>query len=529
MTDVQVDLPRFASGVTAVYGLSGSGKSSLADTAAEYVAERFSLGTMCIAGDPGGWGNRRLSLIRQGIMQVYDPRNHVNFFETMELLSLGAFPESLIDPDRGYADPNVRLLKPRQLQFVSRCPQGHVVGRYDSEAVMVASVTACPTCGVLTSAQNMTTEKVWIKPAIFKRIGLRIFDSITAANDQGLTLELPKMSAAGELPVSRTGGSALGSADAVRQGNFVVGTGSEAQVGFMQNRTYGWLVNIRTIPDQVLGAICTFGVEESKDDARGGELSYGPAIAGKARTARVPGWVGNCLHATKEPDGLLDAQGLPRMRHRLWLTNHIDPRDISKRPYLAKHRGTPLGMPDFLEDPWDDDREKRDAAALTVCSLKHFFQLLERQYVEIDKADQARFAGFREAAGQADDEVLATEVVAAVAAVPAANISPASGRGLSSRTLRRPGAAVPAAAPSLIVQQLEASLAAQVVVTAPAANGGAGAPTTVNAPAAKASAGTPSLPVPPVPSTPPAVRASTPAAPAPVAPGRLRRVARPPV
>ena len=81
---------RFSSGVTAIYGNSGSGKSSLADTAAEYVADRFSQGTMCVAVDPGGWGNRRLSLIHNGVMKVYDPRNHVNFFETMEALTLGA-------------------------------------------------------------------------------------------------------------------------------------------------------------------------------------------------------------------------------------------------------------------------------------------------------------------------------------------------------------------------------------------------------------------------------------------------------
>ncbi len=35
--DPDTPIARFSSGVTAVYGVSGSGKSSLADTAAEYV------------------------------------------------------------------------------------------------------------------------------------------------------------------------------------------------------------------------------------------------------------------------------------------------------------------------------------------------------------------------------------------------------------------------------------------------------------------------------------------------------------
>ena len=476
-------IARFSSGVTAVYGVSGSGKSSLADTASEYVADRFSQSTMCVAVDPGGWGNRRLSLIRAGVMHVYDPRNHINFFETMEALTLGAWPETILDADRGYADPNVTLIKPRQPIWQTKCPQGHPVARYTTEAAMVAAQVPCPTCQVLVTAQNVKVERAIMRPAMFQQIGLRIFDSLTAMNDMGLILELPSMSARGELPTSTKGGSALGSADALRQGELVIGTGSIAQVGFMQNRTYGWLVNIRTIPDQVLGAICTFGVEQSKDEEKiGGEMSYGPAVAGRARTAKVPGWVGNCLHATKEPD---DAG---HTRHRLWLTNHIDPRDPYKYPYLAKHRGTPLGMPDMLEDPWDDDPIKRAELAWTGCSLRNFFLLLEAQYEKVHAADQERFAKFREdqAAIEPKDEVVAVAPTLVAGGPTAAVTAGTGGRTLPKRGLRRAGAAAPAAtlapaAPpaaavtpttvigetptseptSPLVEQLHASLAAQ--------------------------------------------------------------------
>lgn len=528
---------RFSSGVTAVYGNSGSGKSSLADTAAEYVGERFSQGTMCVAVDPGGWGNRRLSLIHNGVMQVYDPRNHINFFETMEALTLGAWPETIIDPDRGYADPNVKLIMPRQPIWMTTCPQGHKVAQYTSEALMVAAQVTCPTCQVLVTAQNVKVERAIIRPAMFQSVGLRVFDSLTAMNDMGLIIELPSMSARGELPTGSTGGSALGSADALRQGTFVAGTGSKAQVGFMQNRTYGWLINIRTIPDQVLGAICTFGVEQSKDDEKtGGEMCYGPSVAGRARTAKVPGWVGNCTHATKEPD----AAG--NMRHRLWLTNHIDPRDPYKLPYLAKHRGTPLGMPDFLEDAWDDDPVKRAELAWSGCSLKQFFLLLEAQFDKIQAADQERFAKFREtrAASKAKDEVIATAPTLA-AAGPTAAVTAGSG-GRSLRGLRRAGGApavpppptTPAVAaptvqptapstdtvtPATVVgeptidtatsalqKQLEASLVAAEAAKEPILGEGADQPDS---------------PIAVVPPTPPA-------APAPTAGGRLRRVARPP-
>lgn len=530
--DPNAPIARFSSGVTAVYGNSGSGKSSLADTAAEYVADRFSQGTMCVAVDPGGWGNRRLSLMRAGVMKVYDPRNHINFFETMEALTKGAWPETIIDPDRGFADPTVRLIMPRQPMWMTKCPQGHPVAQYTTEAEMVAAQVSCPTCQVLVTAQNVKTERAIIKPALFHNVGLRIFDSLTAMNDMGLILELPAMSARGELPASSKGGSALGSADAVRQGTAVFGTGSIAQVGFMQNRTYGWLINIRTIPDQVLGAICTFGVEQSKDDEKtGGEMSYGPAVAGKARTAKVPGWVGNCTHATKEPDEA------GHVVHRLWLTNHIDPRDINKYPYLAKHRGTPLGMPDFLQDPWDDDPAKHAAAAWTECSLRKFFELLEAQYETIHKADQDRFAKFREAqaATEAKDEVVATAPMG-VAAGPTAAVTAGSGGRSLKRGLRRAGApaagatpspATPAAAPAPptptgVGAHSATGTATEAQMRTPVAAPPSGEPASPLKKMLDASVAAAETPEP----TPPAP--APPAVPAPTAGGRLRRVARPP-
>ncbi len=519
--DPNAPIARFSSGVTAIYGNSGSGKSSLADTAAEYVADRFNQGTMCVAVDPGGWGNRRLSLIHQGVMQVYDPRNHVNFFETMEALTLGAWPEKILDPDRGYADPNVKLIKPRQPMWMTKCPQEHDVAQYTTEAQMVAAQVKCPTCQTLVTSQNVKVERAVIKPAMFQAVGLRMFDSLTAMNDMGLILELPAMSARGELPTGTTGGSALGSADAVRQGTAVFGTGSIAQVGFMQNRTYGWLINIRTIPDQVLGAITTFGVEQSKDEDKvGGEMCYGPAISGKARTAKVPGWVGNCTHATKEPD----ANG--NVVHRLWLTNHIDPRDPHKLPYLAKHRGTPLGMPDFLQDKWDDDPVKHAELAWTECSLRKFFLLLEDQFDKIQAADEKRFAKFREAQAkiEATDEVIAVAPVPIAAGPTAAVVGGGGGR----KIRRAGGAPVPTTpAPATVsVQPTPPS----TDTTVPATEGGASSTLTKQLEASIAAQG--ATVEEPVKVTQVAVEATTvpppPVTTPPASPTRLRRVARPP-
>lgn len=550
-----------ANSVTAIYGISGGGKSSLCDTAAEYAHERFGGVTLCYATDPGGFGNKRLSLIRLGIMRVWDPSNHVRPFETMELISLGAWPEEISDPDRGYADPNVRLVLPRRLGFVLLCPSGHQVQTFDTEAAAATANVQCPTCNLLTTITNAKgIERVVIKSKLFRDVVLRVYDSVSAMNDRGLLIELPKMSAAGELPTSSTGGAALGSADAVRQGTAVYGTGSMAQVGFMQNRSYGWLTNIRQIPDQRVPSIATFGVEQSKgDDESGGEMLLGPKIAGNKRTASVPGWVGNLLHATKEPD----EQG--RMRFRLWLTNHYDPRDARKIPYVAKHRGTPLGMPDYLEDPWDDDPAKRAAAAWSVCSLKHFFELLEQQFEQVVRADAAKYPNapaLQKDRAEAQDEIVpltltgpaageipvpvtggrtigrrggggrrptATTVVGAAGAAGATPAPPVAAAAADVPAVAGAGP-VPVAGgvtapstpvatqevsapPPVHVQQLQASLAAATTAATAAPSGNA-------APAVAAGGVSQASPA-PVPA-PPAATA------APVAHSRIRRVPRPP-
>lgn len=503
------EVARQANAVTAIYGLTGSGKSALADTACEYCWETFRKVTLCYANDPGGFGNKRLSLIRLGIMHVWDPTNHVNPFDTMEMMSLGAWPELITDRDRGYAEPTVKLILPRRVAFVLTCPQGHDVQSFDSEAVLNASNVNCPTCGVIANITNTKgVKRAIVKSKIFADVGLRIFDSVTGMNERGLIIELPTMSARGQFAATSSGGAALGAADAFRQGEKAIyGTGSMAQVGFMQNRSYQWLVNIRSIPDQVVPAIAIFGVEQSKgDDESGGEMVLGPKIAGNKRTTSVPGWVGNCCHASKEPlDGTTtDEHGNLAMVHRLWLVNHIDQRRPDKIPYLAKHRGTPLGMPDYLQDPWDNDPVKRAKTAWSVCSLKVFFRLLETQFAAVHAEDKAKYPdapGLGESA--AVDEIIP---VAAGAVVTGTTVSTAA-------AATDTGAGVP-----VTVSGGRTLRSRRLVATPMPAGATATAPATT-APAPPTAPITPATGIPPVhppavaPPAAPAPPASTPAAP----------------
>ncbi|MES2959857.1 MAG: hypothetical protein V4792_16830 [Pseudomonadota bacterium] len=443
-------LANFANAATGVYGISGSGKSSLADTAAEFAWAQFHATSLCYMADLGGFGSKRISLVRLGIMRVWDPRNHVNPFETMELCSLGAWPETIDDPETGRAAPDVRLILPRRLRTTLICPQGHHVAVFDNSAELAAAQIPCPTCKVITSMVNGTTTRHVVRHRMFKTVGHRIYDSMTELNDWGMA-ELGTMSARGQLPIGKEGGSMLGSADALRQGVVVYGGGSPAQVGFMQNRTYGWIANIRAIPDQVLPATLTFAVEQGKaDDDSGGVPILGPQIAGNARTAKVPRWVGNCLHASREPND----EG--NMVHRLWLTTHLDRRDVRAIPYLAKHRGIPLDMPDYLEDPWHGDKATRDALAWSVCSLGVFYGLLQAQLTKLEAADRARYPqapGLYDSAAAGDiDEVMGEVVTPSLLNLPSAGprIPASAGQTLGARraALRIPGQPPAPAAPA---------------------------------------------------------------------------------
>lgn len=434
-----------ANAVTAIYGLSGSGKSGLADTAAEYAYRRHGVTTLVYAADLGGWGNKRLALLRAGVLRIWDPRNHENAFATMEMISLGAWPEKIEDAERGYARPDVKLVLPRSVRYTAICANGHDAARLESAAEAARVNVLCPTCGVqVTAATAARVKQEIVKPGLFRGVGLRVFDSLTAMNDWGGLQELPRMAAENELPRNASGGSLLGSATAMQSGEFHFGSGSMAQVGFMQSRSYVWLANIRSIADQVVPSIVIFGVEKSKaDDESGGETILGPKIAGNARTSAVPGWVGNCLHASKEP--VSDAPNAP-LAYRLWLTNHIDPRDPRKIPYLAKHRGTPDGMPDFLEDPLP--AAPGDASrAWSVFNMGVFFDLLQAQYEREAKRLAESLGG--DLPGMAtetpEDEVVG-EVQARVTAVPVRGA--VAGRPPGGGAIARPVAGVVAPKPA---------------------------------------------------------------------------------
>lgn len=351
-----------ANAATGVYGVSGCGKTSLTATAIEYGWETYHRIGRVYAADLGGYGNKLIKLAKLGIAQVWNLRNHIEPFETMELASLGYWPEKVLDPITGYADPYVRLVPPEVRRWIVHCPNDHPFPPVTTKRLLDSFQQVCPTCRQMTTLQNWArVEEIVAVPAGFKHVGLYCYDSGSSMQDWAME-DLAGKAAREDISTLSGDKNALRGINAkVVSGGMTFGTNSMQHYGFAQLRMQSWIANSRRIPRQVVPPVWTFLEERGKDE--GGIMTiFGPKISGSARTSDVPSWLGNCLYAARE----LNPSGV--MVHRLYTSTHskINEGNI---PHLAKHRGEPGAVDAILEDDPTHPFEK--------CSLKYFFVQLE--------------------------------------------------------------------------------------------------------------------------------------------------------
>ena len=350
-----------ANSVTGIHGDSGTGKSTLAATASEYAWQRFHRISRYYSADPGGFGNKLIRLIRLGIAQVYNPTNHIEPFETMENISKGWWPETILDPFTGYAAPDVKLIPPQRVEWVVYCADGHLVKRTGTKKTLNGFSLQCPTCKKVTTPQNWSkVEEVMLRAPGVEHVGLYVFDSGTSLSDWAME-DMAARAAANDPGVKD--GNALSQTGArIVSGAYAFGANTQQHYGFAQNSVRRWIKNTRLIPGQVVPPIWTFLVQRATDDNTNVAV-FGPKIAGNAKTPEVPSWMGNCLHTEIG----VDDKG--NRKHRLWMVNHNAPG--TNIPYLAKTRAEPGDLPLYLEDGADEP-------IFTRFSLAYFFDQLEQ-------------------------------------------------------------------------------------------------------------------------------------------------------
>jgi len=110
------------------------------------------------------------------------------------------------------------------------------------------------------------------------------------------------------------------------------GGSSKGHYGGVQNQLYSMVTNFQSLP---VHYVLFTGHE--KRYAEDGELQCGVSVPGKAITALVPTWVGDCIHAqdirvpvkVKVPDpakgGELTEQEVVRIYARYYFVKHVDP------------------------------------------------------------------------------------------------------------------------------------------------------------------------------------------------------------
>lgn len=371
-----------------VMGDSGSGKTSLLATLAEWVWRKFHKVTHLYSADPGGWTTEIQALINRGVIRAWkvpsrDPEDRLGLaFETCLRASQGYWPKEFLDPEKGRVPVGVELIAPVAYEFSLICAKGHVVRRTSMESQLAGQYICAPdgnvqNCGLQVSLRGgAKVVRTVHQMKGFEDVGTCAYDGLTSLcawamrdlQDRGAAVELGER-------------DALKSAIRIVSGGVVLGSNSPAHYGSVQNLAERMVNAAGAIPYLVARPVWT-ALEKRGTDDKSQIVVYGPDLPGSAKTAVVPQWVGNLLGVC----GIPDKDG--RNEWRMYLRRYYLPGDPI--PHLAKTRVAPGYLPECLTDgPVDEmGRPQNGTKAFTQFNLGTFYELeaaaLRQQQAEKD-------------------------------------------------------------------------------------------------------------------------------------------------
>jgi hypothetical protein len=388
-----------------ISGPTGSGKSSLLATAAEYCYRHHKGITRLAVCDGGGMGTKTEALCELGIIQPFKMRSRVGggaeglVEETIMRVSQGWWPSEFLDPVQGIVREGVPLLPPMSTDFVSKCPKDHELQRVAMRGLLQPA--QCPQCRILIPlAQAKITQETRVTPG-FERVRAWACDGLTSASDWVM---LSLADRTGRLELNPNDKAAIGR---VISGDMAFAGNTRAHYGFAQTQSEKWLLHSTAIPGLALPPMWTS--LETRIDAEGSLALpfYGPAIAGSAKTWKVPQWVGNYIGAAI----VTDSKG--KKEWRLYLSEF---RGEDQIPHIYKTRAEHAGMlPGWLSDAPPHGVEGKPFSGF---NLGKFFDLLQQAKEDakrrlVDEYGEIKFADV------ANPVLLSTNVGGAVAAAPA--------------------------------------------------------------------------------------------------------------
>jgi hypothetical protein len=348
---------------TMICGDTGTGKSALLATAAEWGWKNHRKVSLLYSSDGGGFPTKLDALIRAGIIRVWKIRTRGEAFETCSRACQGQWPTEFLDPLTGETAPGVPLAAPIKSTYTLICCYCDKPVAKRSSKRAFQNAIKCPECQKQVNLQTGSIQDVSERPPFFKDVGLVMYDGLTSMQDW-IMEDMADKTGRGEL---RGEGSALGGK--VVSGDMVFGGSNRSHYGFAQVRAAQWIQDATNIPGLVLGPFFTARQQRATDSNTNLRI-YGPAIAGQAKTADVPAWVANCLGS------MIHIDDKKRKEFRLYLTEYREEDGI---PHLCKTRAYPGTMPDYLSDgPIDSETGLPvEGKPFGLFNLGHFLDLME--------------------------------------------------------------------------------------------------------------------------------------------------------
>jgi hypothetical protein len=373
---------------TAIVGDSGSGKTELLVTFADYIWKKYRKITLYYSADLGGFGNRMKARIQKGTVWVWriksrDPDDKEGLaMATLARAAQGYWPRE-VDPLTGKSPQAVTLVPQINHQYDVSCPKCRLRVLNTNSRIDIQNMgdLLCPKDRITINVHNAVIEHNRYRTPGFENVGAVMFDGLTSMADWPMS----DLARRGAIPTDAGEKKTItGSAQAVQSDDMFFGTSSMPHYSFAHLQAEAWLRDANEIAGLVHPPMWTALVKKGQEsDTR--IVVYGPDIPGSAKTAKIPQWVGNCLGTTV----VTTPQG---KEWRLYLTEYRD--RPGEPPHLCKTRIAPGSLAEateYLSDGVTDEHgmPRSGAQPFTKFNLGYYFGLEEEALnKELDDVDK---------------------------------------------------------------------------------------------------------------------------------------------
>ena len=443
-----------------VIGVSGSGKTSLLKTFAEYLWETHKKILLLYSWDGGAIPTGVQHRMNQGLIRFWRARTRSApglGLETLHFATKGYWPQT-INPRTGETTPAVKLIAPVTTKYHLYASDGRLLKTVPSAQLI--KPTQDPKTNAMLSLDQMTVKEEVYRTKGFEMVGGVAYDGITSMADVVMDNQ-DQLRGAGLI-----GGEKSSFGGNVVSGDIRFGGNNRADVGFAQTRAAQFVNNTLGIPYLLESPVFTGLSTEGTD--KGGLSVIGVDLPGQAALTQAPQWFGNICEA----DSLTDDEGPHFCLNLKKFT------DAQGRQHLLKTSASPGGVPDRLIDP--ATKEERPFQQFNLGVL---FKLLDedlRRAMALNDLPDA--PGMAQGLLEVGEPMTVTEALTppraaaapSAAASPSPSVAPAAGKPGASAASAAPKAVAPAPAATPVapaaapvVQRAAAPAATAAKVAAP--------------------------------------------------------------